>query len=322
MFERILVPLDGSGFGETALPRAIQLAEWWDASLELATVANPEVPGGEPGPPPDVGDDFLDVARQHAREYLTNVEERIRSGGFAGGLAHAVIPSGNIAHSLARHVHERDCDLAVMTTHGRGPIQRAWLGSAADAFIRRSPVPVLLIRPRDEGVGEDGDRPDEASGRPDLTRRPALFRRLLIPLDGSEEAERMLETAAPLISGEAEGECILLRVVAPFMPGGSPYLPHVVREVESQALVKKAAWDYLDGVTDRAPGSRVEGKVVTDAQAAAAILKVAEEEEADVIAMATAGRGGVGRLLLGSVADKVVRGAELPVLVHRETDEG
>ena len=106
--------------------------------------------------------------------------------------------------------------------------------SVADGFIRRSPVPVLLIRP--EAPSGDGS---SQQGPLDLQVRPVHFSRILFPVDGSDEAERMLQVAAPL--SEKDTGCLLLRVVAPFISGGSPYLPHLVRQIQSQTTVTKAA---------------------------------------------------------------------------------
>ncbi len=109
-----------------------------------------------------------------------------------------------------------------------------------------------------------------------------------------------------------------MRTVAPFVPGGSPYLPHLVRQIEIQAEVKRAAEEYLERISTASPcGSRTETKVMTAPQPAVAILSAASEEGVDLIAISTSGRGGASRLLLGSVADKVLRGSPVPVLVFR-----
>jgi nucleotide-binding universal stress UspA family protein len=311
VYRRVLVPLDGSHFGERALPTALSLAERFGAELRTITVASPTAESSQPRGSGVAGDESRERARSRASEYLTEVEARIRRGGFDGPLSTEVIPAGNAAHSVVRDAVESEADLIVMTTHGRGPLQRAWLGSTADGVIRRSPRPVLLLRP--EG---------EASKEPvDLAGRTEPFRKVLIPLDGSRAGELVLGLAAPLSADDAS--ITLLRVVPPFLPGGSPYLPHVLREGEDHEAVKKAAAGYLQEVTGRfAEGGRtVVAEVATGGQPGVTILRVAEEEGIDLIAMSSHGRGGVSRLLLGSVADKVVRGAPCPILLHREPEE-
>lgn len=309
MYRRILVPLDGSPFGEHALPTAMALAGRMGAQLHLATVALPATPEmSDSNRAVPRGEDARDRGQARAGQYLEEVQERIRKVGFEGTVGTEVISAGNTAHSLVRHLVDLEVDLVVMTTHGRGPIQRAWLGSTADGVIRRSPVPVLLLRPEeDEPV--------------DLSTEPEPFRSVLVPLDGSRTGEELLAMAPPITAEDAT--ITLLRVVAPFIPGGSPYLPHVVRETHDQEAVETAAVEYLEGVADRFDlgGRSTEARTSLQGQAGMAILEVARTMGADLVAISTAGRGGVARMLLGSVADKVIRGAPCPVLVYRKPEE-
>jgi nucleotide-binding universal stress UspA family protein len=315
VYRRILVPLDGSRFAESALPRALALSASWDAAVELATVVTPEGSAASPKAPGTAGDESRTRGESAAKAYLENVEERIRASGFKGRVGRTVIPPGNIAVALVRHLVEKDVDLVIMTTHGRGALQRAWLGSTADGVIRRSPVPILLVRPR--AMDAEGDEP------PDLSDRPPHFRRVVLPMDGSDPAELLLEMTPPLMDPEGSAY-LLLRAVPAMVAGGTPYLPHVIREAHEQDKVKAGARDYLERTAEklREKGADVETRVETSGQPANAILRVAEEEEADLVAMSTHGRGGVARLLLGSVADKVVRGTKVPVLLYREPEEG
>lgn len=310
MYRHLLVPLDGSAFAERALPVAVSLAERLDAAVRVITVASPTPESSGPRDPSVAGDDSRARARARAEEYLAAVEERARAGGFTGEFTREVLPAGNAAHSIVRAASEGAGDLVVMTTHGRGPLARAWLGSTADGVIRRGPTPVLLIRP-------EGDSAQPA----DLGSRTSAFRNVLVPLDGSSAGERLVGLAAPLM--DEDGTITFLRAVPPFLPGASPYLPHVLREGEDHEAVQRAAAGYLDEVRGRVDvgGRSVRVEVATSGQPASAILKAAEAGGADLIAMASHGRGGVARLVLGSVADKVIRGAACPVLVHREPEE-
>ncbi|MFW5905191.1 MAG: universal stress protein, partial [bacterium] len=220
VFERILVPLDGSRFGEHALPRALSLASRWGAALELVMVATPQG-GGQPQPGV-VGDEARERGQALAESYLEDVEKRLADAGFDGEIRRTVVSPGNVANSLVRHLIEVEADFAVMTTHGRGPIQRAWLGSTADAFIRSSPVPVLLLRPTaGEAKDEGGDGEGEPASSAAIGPVPPPFSRILIPLDGSRSAERLLKVSRPLAGDDAL--TLLLRAVPAFTSGGSPY---------------------------------------------------------------------------------------------------
>jgi nucleotide-binding universal stress UspA family protein len=147
-----------------------------------------------------------------------------------------------------------------------------------------------------------------------------MYKRALVPLDGSMVAEAIvpfiLEIAGPL-----DMEVALLRVVVP--------APPVVLEasgavaVEDVEKLRKDAEEYLASVAPglRAKGVRVTMSVRCGANAVTEILDGARDLDADLIAMTTHGRGGLGRLLFGSVAEAVLRQAEIPVFLMRQTKE-
>ena len=144
-----------------------------------------------------------------------------------------------------------------------------------------------------------------------------MFRRALVPLDGSMVAEAIvpfiLEIAGPL-----DMEVALLRVIVPTPPvvvGGGGGV--VVDDIEK---IRATANEYLASVAAglRARGVRASTQV-RFGKAVAEILAGAQEADADLIAMTTHGRGGLGRLLFGSVAEAVLRQAEIPVFLMRQT---
>jgi nucleotide-binding universal stress UspA family protein len=174
------------------------------------------------------------------------------------------------------------------------------------------PRPVLLVRPRE--------------GKPDLGREPRL-KSILVPLDGTPLAEQVLEPAVAL--GKLfDAEFTLVRVDKPvvrprYLPDGGTALGlthSVLEQVQDlQRRSREESQKYLDGVAARlaARGFRVHTRVVIDEQPAPGILLEAEARRADLVAIETHGRRGLSRLVLGSVADKVVRGGAVPVLLHR-----
>jgi nucleotide-binding universal stress UspA family protein len=137
-FTQILVPLDGSEAAEQALGTASGFAEVYASRLHLLRVM-PYVPlsSGFWDPPATLMDDIL----EGGREYLAGVSERV---GKAGEVATSVT-IGSPAHEIDRYVREQDIDLVVMTSHGRGGLARAALGSVTDRVIGAGP-PVLLVR--------------------------------------------------------------------------------------------------------------------------------------------------------------------------------
>jgi len=154
-----------------------------------------------------------------------------------------------------------------------------------------------------------------------------MYERILVPLDGSKVGEAALPYVEEFVSKLAAGtkvEVTLLQVVsslAHYVIAGeaSASIPYTEKEMEQ---IKKKAIDYLDKVGEglRSKGAIVRTKVETG-NAAKGINKVADETNADLIAMSTHGRSGFSRLALGSVTDKVLRGGDIPVLVVRVPKE-
>jgi nucleotide-binding universal stress UspA family protein len=187
-----------------------------------------------------------------------------------------------------------------MSTHGRTRISRFFLGSTADRLIRELHCPILLVNPTQAASAL-------ASG---------VGPRVLIPLDGSALAESILDQVGSVFPATTELEVV--RVVVPPVAVAPPFAvawAPVPADVLEQELVR--ADQYLQAVTARLQGQgfAVRAAVVTDLSPAEAIASRATERRCDVIAIATRGRGGLERALLGSVADKVIRTAPVPVVV-------
>jgi nucleotide-binding universal stress UspA family protein len=146
---------------------------------------------------------------------------------------------------------------------------------------------------------------------------------VLIPLDGSPRAEGILKLATDLGS-LAEAEYTLVRIVRPVPLVGLDLFGYATGglDLAQGAKLEAEARAYLDGVAARlrSRSLRVQTTVVVHDHPAAGILDTALAQGADLIALATRGRGGLKRLLLGSVADKVMRGASTPVLLYRPLD--
>ncbi|HXG08223.1 MAG TPA: universal stress protein [Gemmataceae bacterium] len=305
MYRSLLVPLDGSTFGEQALPLALSIAHRAKAVLRLAHVHVPLAAMYVEGVP-FLDNDLESEAKEHERAYLDAVVKRLASDP-AVSLTSTLL-EGPIANALLEYAAAVGVDLLIMTTHGRGPLSRFWLGSVADQLVRQAPMPILLVRPRE--------------GSPELPGGPC-FRHILIPLDGSPLAEQAIEPAVALGSLFEVGYT-LLRVVNPLQTVGHDPAGFAISGFDPlvQKRLQVEAEDYLERIAERLRprATRVLTRVIVGAQPAAAILDAAREQGADLIALATHGRGGLRRLLLGSIADKVLRGATTPVLVRRPLD--
>ncbi|MFC1575297.1 universal stress protein [Gemmatimonadota bacterium] len=306
MLNQLLVTLDGSEFGEHALPFAKAIAEKTGASVNLSHVACCE-------PPTDLlqntpfqyeGVSMELYAEKHAeeqRKYLRGIEGALKEE-LPGNRVCSALLEGYVTEALERHAREIDAQLIIMTTHGRTGVSRAWLGSVADSLVRHSSYPLLVIRPL-----EDGD-----------TFPTARFDHFLVPLDGSPVGEKILEPAVAL--GKATGaRFTLLHVVSPHVTVGARVSPLPSGHLEER-LAKAEA--YLAGVAQQLAGEGLQAqtKIESHFAPARAILHTAEEDEVDLIAIATHGYTGVKRAILGSVTDKVLRGAKWPLLLERPTE--
>jgi nucleotide-binding universal stress UspA family protein len=289
MYRTVVVPLDGSPLAEHALPLALRIARLAGARLLLTRVRRHEVFEGLTSVYPTDNSDSGDF--EHA--YLTSARERAVA--TAAVKVETALLEGPVATALHEHALAAGADLVVMATHGYGPLSRLWLGSVADELVRGLPIPLLLVHP--------------GQGPADLGQE-TWFDRILIPLDGSARAEKVLEPATAL-GTLWDAEYVLACVVAP-VPVGGKNLPEMDRR-------QQEAHDYLDRVAARlrARSLPVRTSVLAHRHAAVGVHEAAEAEGADLIALATRGHGGLKRLLLGSVADKVIRGATTPVLVFR-----
>jgi nucleotide-binding universal stress UspA family protein len=302
MYHSVLVPLDGSTFGEQALPLALSIARRAGATLNVVRVHQPLTPVYADSIAPGTFEAEAKVLEQE-RAYLDGIVKRLTTGSSVP-MTSALLEGPVVAEMLNGHAAVTKADLIVMTTHGRGPLSRFWLGSVADELVKRAAAPLLLVRPQETA--------------PDHAAEPVL-RHILVPLDGSVLAERVLEPALTL-GGLMQADYTLLRIYGPLVDTGLDPLSYaMVGGFEpSDEQLRAGANDYLNRVAVRLQqqGVNVRTHVALAPHPAGAILDTAQRLGVDLIALETHGRRGLPRLLLGSVADKVIRGASTPVLVH------
>jgi nucleotide-binding universal stress UspA family protein len=212
-----------------------------------------------------------------------------------------VLLEGSPATTLAEYVRDTAPDLVVMTTHGRGGASRLWLGSVTEGLVRRTTVPVLALRPP-EGRAEPGSVRE--------------LRHVLVAVDGSVESEAVIAPVVALF-GHADVDYTLLRGVPPLHPLARAVAPdwEYSRDLGQE---QRLATRYLEDLAERLHGSGVEASILTRCNATPVdgIVAVAEELGVDVVALATHGRGPVGRFVFGSVADKVLRTSSTAVLLY------
>lgn len=288
MIERILLPLDGSPFGERALPYALRVASATGARLILMHGYAPLVITKEP--------DFdVQAFAGRLRDGRAVVPYTATAGIEIEAVTHDIY-ADKVAEGICETIVDQGAELVVMSTHGHGGLGRWLYGGVADQVIRQSPVPIVLVPVTCDHVWEDA----------------AL--RILVPLDGSAFAEEVLEPVTKLASG-LKAELLLVGAAGPIEYGYADGVPFT-RSGFDAAL--RETNEYLEGVAARL---RSEGQTVTvDAEtgrAGTVITNIARRRHVDLIAMSTHGRSGMARAALGSVAGELLQRSTVPLLLWR-----
>lgn len=305
MFRSILVPLDGSELAEQALPLALSIARSAGAELTLLQVV-PSV--SEPlvleGTALTV-DEQLERLRDRAGQYLDGLVRRLQP--IVAAEPDQVSPKadtavGHAAAAIAEYASANHADLIVMATHGRSGLTRWTLGSVTHQVLQLSRAPLLIVRP-------------QSAAPVRLDHLPTLHR-LMITLDGSELAERVLPIAAEL-GRLFQSELLLFR--AAVLPAGIYYNPEwALLQLNLLESAEAEARDYLQRVASSLEAQGVKARMIVASNSVVdAILATAQQANVDVIAMTTHGRTGLSRLVYGSVTDRVVKSSVCPVLVVR-----
>jgi nucleotide-binding universal stress UspA family protein len=295
VIQTVLVPLDGSSCGDAVLPLAQEIARSVGASLHLVHVHDATRYAGHLEALAGLALDWPD----HVRERMV-AELEVRAAAIAAATDVSCVTrvfDGRVARKVQEYAAEIGADLIVMGTHGLGGLSRSWLGSVADSMVRTSPVPILLVRSGETVVA-------------------GLPRHILLPIEEGFAEESVLRWVQEI--GVAAGtRCTLVRVLSPVaiarpIMASVPVVDERALEGESQR-----AGEHLEMLADRLRAVGMDVTTIASARGSVprAILECAAQHSVELIVMATHGRGGMARLALGSVTDKVIRGATVPVLV-------
>lgn len=300
MYNRIMVPTDGSGFDREAIRVAVRIADESRADIRLVRVVSSVTLLG-------LGEPFevTDVTMEAKRAELSVAERELEAlAGECRALGDSKVSiellDGPTAEMLEGYAQRNRIDLIVISSHGRGGMSRLTLGSVTDSLIRRTQIPVLVVKPVSSYLNP---------------RASAQVKSIVVPLDGSTLAEQILP-AASLIAMLEGASMTLLHVLGPqrFRVKSSPTDEHPSHDCDIEV-----AQSYLSRIADRLRRGNliVDTQVIVGEDVAASIGDFAAREHADLIAIATHGRGGLARMIRGSVADAVTRTARTSMLVLR-----
>lgn len=291
MYRKILIPLDGSTLSEGVLPYVRLLVRAFRIPVELLHVHDPA--------------QLTPLAPVQSRQYLQKV-----AASFSGITdVTCTVELGNPAGKIVELAAAQPDSLIAMATHGYSGLQRWLLGSVAEKVLHRATNHLLLVRPTGR----------ETSGEARLST-------VLVPLDGSELAEKVLPTVTDVAS-RLRLQVVLVRVlVRIFFEPPEPVLPvfgtHIPNQREIWAEASSAATKYLNEKVEqlRAEGLSDVSSVLIDGSAegaAGGIIDLARKTPDNLVAMTTHGKSGLGWWVIGSVTERIVRHSSDPVLVIR-----
>jgi nucleotide-binding universal stress UspA family protein len=298
MYKVIMAPTEGSDSERPALSVAVKLAQRFDAELRLVRVLSAPLVFETDAPPPSLEtiDQTIRDERLARLRKLEALGTELRALGEIRVIT--ALEDGPVAPALRDYAKKFNVDLIVMSSHSRGGLKRIALGSVTDYLLRQTNVPVLVVKPP---VSFIGSAPRENVGR------------IVVPLDGSALAEQILPEVAALAL-RLNSSVVLLHVLTPetysqkeIMQPGLPWWDSDI--AGAGAYLDRAAGELT------AEGVAVSTDVVLSADIASAILDYANRTGADIIAIATRGRGGVARFVFGTVSDEVTRKSSSSLLV-------
>ena len=293
MYEKILVPLDGSELAEVALPFAEELAGRLGSKVTLVhvieSVDDPHLP---------MHKTYLQKMVETAgREAKTHLE---KPGGKTIKIDSATLVGHHPAEAILNYADKEGIGLIIMSTHGHSGIKRWALGSVADKLVRAARQPIALIR----------------CGGSICTqlRENGKLTKALVPLDGSKGSEAIIPYIEELAS-KLKAEVHLLHLWAP------DYYTITEQRLARMQSSKASAEDYIGQMSaklkQKGIAAESDFRALDSGTEADEIIKVAGEINADIVAMSTHGRSGVSRWAMGSVAEKIIHAGSTPVLLVR-----
>ncbi|MCH7553555.1 MAG: universal stress protein [Chloroflexi bacterium] len=298
MFTRILLPQDGSEVSEGIIPFVRMLAKGRPVKVTILYVAGRDGGG-------DVGTLVrLPEGKAIKTEgYLADLQRDLASDECA---VDSVVLTGRPDEEIVRYGEAEGFDLIAMSTHGRSGVGRWVFGSTTDKVMQSTSLPLFIVRSSkvQEKVGPD-----------------VAFRSIVVPLDGSLLGECVVADAIDLTKA-LDLEVRLLRVIPTStmaMAGADPY----AYDPQLYTKIAQGAEDYInrkraeiEGAGCRASAQAIQGYPPER------IITLAEESPDSFIIMSTHGRTGVGRWVLGSVTDRVLRASPRPVLLIHPPETG
>ncbi|MBL7978813.1 MAG: universal stress protein [Bacteroidetes Order II. Incertae sedis bacterium] len=292
---KLLIPIDRTDASYDLVPFARAFAlEYGIREIHLVHVLplNPPVGSLEPLLQATLPVSDLPVLQEESKTYLDQFAQKVLAGGFE--VHQAVLYDWDVANALIRYTEDQQIDLVVMGTHGRKGLNRLLMGSVAEKVVREAPCPVLTVRPDANLV------------------KPALIRRIVVPTDLSKHAKMAFKVSLHLAA--RHGAAIhLLHVVNE--EGLPPFYDPYWNYNKSKEALRSKVYRLLTKFMEETEGPSVQvNRAIRFGQPEKEIIAFASGINADLIVIPTHGLTGLAHFLMGSITEKVLRNATIPVL--------
>ena len=292
---RILFPTDFSACAEDAFTHAAYLAQRTGAELHVLHVVE-----GTMASPGDWVQDFRitleDIAADLDVPFPAPPDEEQAPQGFVP-LIDAEVEAESAGPAILHYAEDHAIDLIVMGTHGRRGFRRLLMGSVAEEVVRLAPCPVFTVGGQEASDGS------------------WAIRRIVAPVDFSDHARLAARHAAALAEAYAADLDLLHVIEAAALPTATaPFVAaFTVSADEAQLILQEALERYTAELEAEFPAIGEVGAFVRVGRPASDIVDFAEAHDADLLVLGSHGRSGMERLLMGSVAEQVIRTAPCPV---------
>jgi nucleotide-binding universal stress UspA family protein len=297
MFSHILVPLDGSSLAECVLPHAVAMAQAFDARSTLVRVLERSTTTGRLK---SVDPLEWQMVKAEVSAYLHNVTTRLQEIGIQ---AENALLEGQAAERVLQYVRNRDVELIILSSHGRSGLSGWNVSGVVQKIILRAYVPTMIVR----------------AYRPSFRELTGLrYRRLLVPLDGSQRAECVLPLAT-MLAYQHESQIILAHVVKrPEMPRRAPPTSDdikLAKRVTERNQLEAAK--YLEQLKSRL-GLNAQIHLLVSDRVAATLHELVESEEIDLVLLSAHGYSGVAKWPYGSVTVSFIAYGTTPLLILQD----
>jgi len=297
VFDRVLVPLDGSPLAECVLPHVVAVASTFSAQVTLLHVLERGESAGRSAPIDPLA---WHISKAEARAYLDDVAARLRE---AGVRLETELLEGRAAHTVVEFATSQDASLVMLSSHGRSGLSGWNVSSVAQQIILRVRRSVMIVRAYQPAVEQLGG---------------AHYHRVLVPLDGSQRAEWVLPAVTTLADVHGSHIVVAHAVSRPDLPFREPLSPDDARLAEQ---LDKRNWrkatTYLEQLVLRLPPG-VETRLLSTDNVTVALQELVDREQIDLVVLSAHGYSGATRFAYGSRVVSFIAYGSTPLLIVQD----